>query len=132
VGEVAPDQAADWAAVMVNGFRMPMDGLHDLFIAAVSNLAFRNFAAWDGERMVAGASLLIQDGQGLLHSATTLPGYRNRGAHTGLLGARVRAAAEAGCAWVSAGTTSGANSFGNLRRLGMQIAYRRSSWVWRA
>ena len=72
-----------------------------------------------------------------LFGAATLATHRGRGAQSGLLAARLRAAAEAGVRWVSAETGAEAPgshnpSLHNIRRAGLVDVYERPNWLWRA
>jgi GNAT superfamily N-acetyltransferase len=132
IGEITPDQAREFATVQLQGFGMPLHGLVDVMTAAAAGPHFRNFAAWDGQTMVAVANLFISGDLASLNSGTTLPEYRNRGAQSGLIAARVQAAAEAGCTWVVSETGEGGPSMDNMGRVGMKMLYARRNWLWHA
>jgi ribosomal protein S18 acetylase RimI-like enzyme len=135
IAPVAEDQLAEWARVLFSGFGMPAD--YDVMALSVDPAVFRRFAAWDGDRIVAAASLVVDGDAAGMFGAATLPEHRGRGAQSGLLAARLRAAAEAGVRWVSAETgveTPGSRnpSLHNLRRAGLADLYERPNWLWRA
>ncbi|GAA2216049.1 hypothetical protein GCM10009850_115180 [Nonomuraea monospora] len=135
VGPVGLDEAPEWASVVLRGFGMS-ETVTEIMVAAVQHPDFRPFAAWDDDRMVAGANLFLHDKVGSLNTGATLPGYRNRGAQSALLAARAKEAANAGCRWLVAETnrpTLGQSnpSLNNMIRAGLQPLYTRSTWTWR-
>lgn len=132
VDEVTPEQADEWATVMLNTFGMPLEGLAEMTAAALTNPAVRSFAAWDGDRIVATGNLLVQGEVGSLHAGATLAQYRGRGAQSALIAARAKAAAAAGCQWVVSETGESGSSVNNMRRAGMQTLYTRQNWIWEA
>ncbi|MEU8359900.1 GNAT family N-acetyltransferase [Nonomuraea sp. NPDC048882] len=137
VGPVGPDDTREWASVVLRGFGMPEHGIDEMIAAAVTHPDFRPFAAWDDDRMVAGANLFLHGRAGSLNTGATLPGYRNRGAQSALLAARAKEAANAGCRWLVAETgqpeQGGSNSsLSNMLRAGLRPLYIRENWVWRS
>ena len=132
VDEVTPEQAEEWATVMLTGFGMPLEGLTEMVMATVTNPVFRGFAAWDGDRIVATGNLLIQDGVGCLHAGATAADHRGRGAQSALIAARAKAAADAGCEWVVSETGTSGSSLNNMLRTGLRTLYTRPNWIWEA
>jgi GNAT superfamily N-acetyltransferase len=136
VGPVAPEAASEWASVILRGFGMPEEGLAEMLAASVGHPAFRPFAVWDGDEMVAGANLFVHGEIGSLNAAATLPGHRNRGAQSALLAARAKEAENAGCRWLVAEAglpkEGSANpSLNNMIAAGMRTLYNRQNWIWR-
>lgn len=137
VEPVGFDDLRAWASVVLRGFGMPEQGMGEMIAAAAAHPDFRPFAAWDGDRMVAGANLFLHGKVGSLNTGATLPGYRNRGAQSALLAARAQEAVQAGCRWLVAETghpaEGGSNSsLNNMLRAGMRPLYTRENWVWRS
>ncbi|MBB6567744.1 GNAT family N-acetyltransferase [Kribbella sandramycini] len=137
IAEVEVERAELWASVMVRGFSMPAEQL----VPSVQNVAARPgwtmFAAFEGDRMVAAAGLLIRGGIAEMTGASTLPGYRRQGAQSALLAARIQKAAAGGASLLSAETTkteegSRSISLNNLLRAGFEIRYERLDWNWRS
>jgi hypothetical protein len=84
----------------------------------------------DGEP--AGAALLVVDDDlGYLANASTLPDFRNRGAQSALIAARIGDATTAGCELVSSQTEFGSASQRNLERAGLSVAYTKAVWRFR-
>ncbi|MFI6759304.1 hypothetical protein ACIBF5_09190 [Micromonospora sp. NPDC050417] len=136
VAPVTSTQAGQWASLMADVFGMP-----ELFAvastASVGLPAFRGYAAWDGDEMVAGANLFVHGEVASLNSDATLESHRGRGAQSALIAVRARAAADAGCRWLVAETgrpESGDSnpSLNNLIRLGLTPLYDRQDWIWQA
>jgi hypothetical protein len=136
IGPVPEDRFAQWARVLFAGFGMPPE-LDSMGVGADPELCHRFAAFDDGGDIVAAASVMIDGDTAGLFGAGTLPGHRRRGAQSGLIAARVRAAVEAGARWISAETgvetpEEPNSSLHNLRRAGLLDRYERPNWVWRA
>jgi GNAT superfamily N-acetyltransferase len=137
ITEVDTGRAARWASTLLRGFGMPEQGLTEMMAATVAQPDFRAYAAWDGDEMVAAATLFLHGEVGGISGASTLPTHRGRGAQSALLAIRARAAAEAGCRWLTAQTGRPAEgdhnpSLENMLRLGFRVTYDRRNWVWQA
>lgn len=134
VGVVEPAQLPEWAHVLLEGFGMT----HrlDAMFAGTDDDAFEHVAAWDGDRIVAAATLFLHGDTGAMFGAATLPTHRGRGAQSALLALRLQLAEKAGVSAVFAET--GAEGPGehnpslhNLRRAGFRDLYQRPNWIWR-
>lgn len=136
VGPVAPDEAAEWAAVMPPAMGMPLQGMQEMAAASVGRPGWHPFAVREGGAIIAVATLRVQRHLGSLFAGCTLPDARGRGAQSALIAARVRAARDAGCRFLvvetfdePAGTHN--SSYHNLVRAGFSQRYSRPNWVWR-
>lgn len=137
VGRVAPADIPDWSNVIFAGFGMPTDHLPALLVGAAESTQMQPFAVWDGDTMVAGASLVTHGDIGHLAGAATLPAFRGRGAQSALIAARIRAARYSGIRRLYAETGKpeqpGSNSsLNNMIRAGLQPLYERTNWRWTA
>lgn len=123
---------AEWGTVIVRGMGMP-DLLGQTLAAGASTDDVYAFGAFHDDQIVAGALLGVHGTTAGLGSAATLPRFRNRGAQTALIAARIAAARELGCEWVVAETDASASgqSHKNLTRAGLSVLYGRQNWVWR-
>lgn len=135
VRPVDPADFPRWASTTLRGFGMPTDGLADMMAAALTHPGFHPFAAWDGDEMVATANLFVHGSVGSLNSTATLDTHRNRGAQSALIAVRAKAAAIAGCRWLSAetgrpGVGEVNPSLNNLLRGGLRPLYDRENWAW--
>lgn len=135
VGPIEPHQASEWATVMMTtfGFTPP---LGDVAASCVGRPNWRQYAVWEGERIVAVGSIHIHDDCADMFGGATLPEARGRGAQSALLTARVRAARAAGCRWLVAETGAEGpgehnTSLRNMARAGFEPLYERITWLWR-
>jgi GNAT superfamily N-acetyltransferase len=138
VVDVVDDQhAQEWAAVLLTGFGMPLEGFQALFAASLAHPGITAYGAWDGDDLVAAATLFTHGDAAEFAGAATLPGHRGRGAQSALLARRIADATAAGCTVLSAETGKPAEgtrnpSLENLRRAGFEVLYDRVNWVWTA
>ena len=103
--------------------------------AAVGAPGFSHYLAFDGDKPVATGLLYVQGDSGWLGWGGTLSAYRRRGAHSALIAARVKRAAQLGAKWIVSETlapTPGrpSGSYRNQLRQGFEQAYQRPIWVW--
>lgn len=134
VGPVGVEDAERWATLLCDIFGMP-EHFDSIFVAGVASGDFRAFAAWDGDKMVAGANLFVYGEVASLNTGATRESHRRRGIQSALLAVRAEAAAAAGCRWLLSetgkpdeGTTN--VSLNNMIRSGFTPLYDRQSWVW--
>jgi hypothetical protein len=125
-----------WARTTLQGLGMPQDGLSEMFASSAHSPAFRPFAAWDGDQMVAAANLFVHGEVASLNAGATLASHRNRGAQSALIAARGKEAIKAGCRWLVAeagqpGPGEVNPSLRNLMRSGLRMQYLRTNWLWR-
>lgn len=87
------------------------------------------FVAYDRHEPVAAAALTLHDGLAYLSNAYTRPEYRNRGAQTDLIRARLHFARDAGADTAFSETYRFlSSSHANLERCGLREAYQRLIW----
>lgn len=99
IAEVADAHArAAFARVVRVSYDLPEAA--EPWLATVPERGWRCWIALDGDEAVGAAGLFAAEGTAYLGLAGTLPAHRGRGAQNALLAARVRAAAEHGCALV--------------------------------
>jgi GNAT superfamily N-acetyltransferase len=140
VAPLGAEHGEEFARVMGIGFGMPLDSALPGWFARVPRwreAGFTTYGAWDGEHLVACATLFVGGDIGTLSGAATLPSHRGRGAQGALMTRRINDAAAAGCAWITCETgaeTPGSPnpSLHNMRRIGLTELYERRNWVWRA
>jgi len=89
----------EWTRFTMREFGMPEDDFASLLGPCYGSANVKLFAAWDGDHMVAGASVFIWQDVAVLNSSSTSAGRRNRGAQSALIDIRARAAT-----WVGVGT----------------------------
>lgn len=140
VERLGAEHGEEFARVMGTGFGMPLDSALPGWFARVPRwreAGFTTYGAWDGDDLVATATLFVHGDIGTLSGAATLPSHRGRGAQGALMVHRINDAAAAGCAWITcetgAETPESPNpSLHNMRRMGLTELYERRNWVWRA
>ncbi|MGH3170928.1 MAG: hypothetical protein ACRDN0_34285 [Trebonia sp.] len=134
VGTVPPGQVDEAAAVLFAGMEFPafMSGL---VAGLYGRPGWHLFGVFEGDAVIAAGNLFVHETVALLFGGATLPAARGRGAQTALIAARIAAARELGCDWVTADTWPEAPgkhnpSLHNMLRAGMSVHYLRSSWTW--
>lgn len=109
------------------------DAARERFRATIGVPGFEHFVAFDGDTAVASARLFVHDRLAYLNDGGTLEDYRNRGAQSALIAARVNRAAELGCDYCCVYTLAFlSTSLGNLQRAGFVKLYSREVWEWNA
>jgi ribosomal protein S18 acetylase RimI-like enzyme len=88
----------------------------------------RRFLARLGERPVAAATLVVMDGIARLANSATLPEFRNRGAQTALIRARLQRLAAEGVEFVTSDARQDGSSLRNLSRAGFVISAQITQW----
>jgi hypothetical protein len=139
IGVLRPEHGDACARVMCVGFGMPLDSPLPAWFAQSPtwrDAGITTYGAWDGDELVAAATLLTFGGIASLCGAATVPSHRGRGAQGALMVRRIRDAAAAACTTVV--TETGAEtpeepnpSLHNMRRMGLTELYERRNWVWR-
>jgi GNAT superfamily N-acetyltransferase len=84
------------------------------------------FLAEINGQVAGGGVLTMHENIASLGGASTLPAFRNRGAQTALLRARLAFAAEHGCEVAMVTTLPGSTSHRNVERQGFRVVYTRS------
>lgn len=123
VAPVAAHERARALEITLTAFDERPPYLSGLLGAMMVHQRTRQFAAWDGDEMVAVGLVFTHGDAGVLKAGVTLPSHRGRGAQSALIAARIEAAREAGCRWVVSETSrpaAGAHhtSLSNMRRAG--------------
>jgi len=132
VRAIGPDQAADFARVVAEGYEMA-DWMQPLAANVVGRPGWSCYVAYDGEQPAGAGALFVRDGVGWLGYAATRPRYRGRGAQSAILAARIEDARQHGCSTVV--TETGAmeegrpsNSYRNIVRAGFREAGVRANY----
>jgi len=132
VRAIGPDQAADFARVVAEGYEMP-EWTQPLAANVVGRPGWSCYVAYDGKQPAGAGALFVHDGVGWLGYAATRPRYRGRGAQSAILAARIEDARQQGCSTVV--TETGAmeegrpsNSYRNIVRAGFREAGVRANY----
>lgn len=126
------DEADLWAETAAKGWATIDPNLAD-FMAAFGKIAARTehskpFIAEIDSEPVAAGGLIIFDEVCILAGASTVPGYRNRGAQNSLLSTRLDFARRHGCTMAMMCAAPGSQSQKNAQRHAFNIAYTRIKW----
>lgn len=129
VRQTEPHEAQAWAEAVARGFfpegeSSPM--MVDLFATSLASGAGAYFLAEIDGQIAGGGMLAMHDAVASLGGASTLPAFRNRGAQTALLRARLAFAAEQGCDIAMVTTLPGSTSQRNVERQGFRVVYTRT------
>ncbi len=133
VVEIGRERAHDYGRIVQVVFGLP-DRMSDWASAHVGRPGRRHFMAFEREKPVATAGLYVQGEWGELGYAAVLPEARGRGIQAALIAARVRAARESGCRWLSMETAEEtlekpSYSLRNARKMGFEVAYLRPNYL---
>ena len=136
VGPVTPGDASEWASVMLRVFEMPERHLAEMVAASAGRPGWHPYAVWQGEEIVATATMHVHGDAAQFFGGATMPSARRKGAQTALLAARAKAAQAAGCRWLVAETGAEQpgehnSSLHNMLRTGFDVLYERRNWIWR-
>ena len=90
--------------------------------------------AYDGDFPVATAGMFIDGEYAWLDFASTLPGFRGKGAQTALISRRLQDGYDAGCRYFTVETAEqkpgrDSPSFRNIGRAGFALAYLRPNYI---
>ena len=135
-------ELGDWVATIAAGFAAPdasgaggdhwlppAEALPAVFDAIWRAPGFARYLARIGGEIAGGASMRVDGEIAVLAGAATLPAFRRRGVQRALLGARLRAASDAGARLAVVTTQPGTISQANVQRQGFALLYARAVWV---
>jgi GNAT superfamily N-acetyltransferase len=132
VRQVEPSDVDTWAVTVSRGFgdeRAGEPGYPLISRATAGGEAVTCFATDVGGEAAGGGAMEIHGGLAGFMSTSVLPAYRNRGAQTALLRARLTAAFAAGCDVANVQTTPGGASQRNVQRLGFAVGYTKLTMI---
>ncbi|WP_034385855.1 GNAT family N-acetyltransferase [Deinococcus sp. YIM 77859] len=115
----ASPEADAWAALSARGFGPGTERMMRLVAHAPGT---HLLTALVDAQPVAAAALSVQEGVAALYGTSTLPEFRERGAQTALLAARLHLAKERGAHFASVFVAPGSGSERNVRRAGFGLA----------
>jgi hypothetical protein len=131
---------ATWMDLVVQGFAHPDgspqssqvfddDTLRQVFHDFAASAGFTRYLARVHGTNAGGAGLRLSGGIAQFCGASTLPAFRRRGVQAGLLGCRLRDAADAACDVAVVTTQPGSKSNHNAQRQGFALLYSRAVLV---
>ncbi len=133
VKQIGKEYSQEFANVITTAFGMP-PVIKGLFRSIAGLKEMEHFMAFDKDVPVASGSLYINDDTAWFGLAGTIASHRNRGAQSALIAARINAAHEAGCKWITVETAEDKPekrnpSFWNMIKHGFRIMYKRPNYV---
>lgn len=128
VNVAPPEQPGAWVYTVAGGFgddTSQPETSPGLLLArsAMMRPNVTGFLATIDDEPVGAGAMAIGGGVAILFSASTRPAFRRRGVQSALIGARLAAAAAAGCDLVVVQAAPGSDSQRNLHRHGFRVAY---------
>jgi GNAT superfamily N-acetyltransferase len=135
IREVSASDRDQVASVLAGGFRMPME-TGQIVAQTIGKPEWRWFLGFDGEEAVSVGALFVFERAGWLGYGATLPSHRGRGGQSAIIAARLAAAAEAGCDYVTSETWEDTaeepvSSYRNMIRNGFELLYVRPNFEYR-
>lgn len=103
IARATPDDKEAIAQVSVAGFNSTIERGR-IIADSIDRPDWRWYIAWDGDKPVGAGGLYVREGIGWLGYGSTIPDARKRGAQSAIIAARVAAAREMGCDWVTSET----------------------------
>lgn len=131
--QIGPEHAAAFAAIVADAFDFGVD--FQAAIAALINAAnWHVYMSFDGDTPTGTGALFMRDGIAYLDFGATHPDFRKRGAQSGILSMRIRAALEAGCTSIVTMTGEAVpgdeqHSYRNIQKAGFEESYLRENWI---
>ncbi|WP_214829356.1 GNAT family N-acetyltransferase [Exiguobacterium algae] len=129
VEEVQSETVDEWARAIAAGFAESGTVLQETIDTAKGFYALHENKAYlvrEGDAVVAGGILAIQDKMGELFLTSTVPAYRQKGYQTQLILERIAQAKAAGCETVTVTTKVDSASGRNMERLGFRPYYQKA------
>lgn len=133
VREVGRESAPEFGEILERSFEWP-DGSGRWISQLVGEPGWKHYLAFDGEKPVATAAMLVWGQWAWLDFASTLATHRGRGAQSTLITRRLSDAAELGCRHLVVETAQEptekpAPSYRNIRSFGFEEAYLRTNYL---
>jgi hypothetical protein len=134
VVEIGPADAATYLAVVAPALGVPAPVAPGI-VSTLGAPGWHFYLVYDGEQQpIAGAAMFVLERGAWFGVCGTTAAARNRGAQTALLRRRAHDARRLGCTWITANTVPDLPdqpnpSYRNMRRLGMDVAYSRSKYL---
>lgn len=132
--EVTKEDAKTFVSIVTEGFQWPEE-VSDILIALIGRKSWYHVMAWEEEEPISTASFYWNNDYAWFCFASTLPGYRAKGAQTALISHLIDTATHAGCkhffvetADEKAGCPS--PSARNLMRMGFREIYKRPNYIY--
>jgi GNAT superfamily N-acetyltransferase len=133
IAEVGPVHAPDFGRIVQTVFGLP-ERMADWAAGLVGRTGRRQFMAFEGDKPVGVAALFCESEWAEFGYAAVLPEARGLGIQAALIAARIKAARESGCRWISMETAEEtlekpSYSLRNARKMGFEVLYLRPNYL---
>jgi GNAT superfamily N-acetyltransferase len=133
VKQVGKQYADTYGEILTRIFDFPRE-LACTMTSVMEAENWKHFMAFDGEKPVTTGSVYSGSDTAWIGFAATEPTHRGRGGQAAVLAARINAAREHGCKWISVETAEetaehDAPSYRNMLRYGFRLLYKRPNYV---
>jgi len=127
------EHAANFAMIVGDAFDFGVE-FQPAIAALVNDPNWHVYMSFDGDAPAGTGALYMHDGVAYLDFGATHPDFRRRGAQTGVLNTRIRAALDAGCTSIVTMTGEAVpgdeqHSYRNIQKAGFEESYLRENWI---
>jgi GNAT superfamily N-acetyltransferase len=131
--EIGSEHAEAFGKIIQSVFGLP-ESLSAWAASLVGNPKRRHFMAFDRDKPIATGAMYIEGAWAEFGYAAVVPEARGRNLQSALIAARIRAARESGCRWLSMETAEETlerpgYSFRNARKMGFEVVYLRPNYL---
>jgi GNAT superfamily N-acetyltransferase len=133
IRRVGQEHAAAFAEIVGNAFDFGV-GFQPVIAAVVKDPNWHVYMSFDGDTPAGTGALYMRENMAYLDFGATHPDFRRRGAQTGVLNTRIRAALDAGCTTIVTMTGEAVpgdeqHSYRNIQKAGFDESYLRENWI---
>ena len=133
IEEIGREHALEFGKIVQQVFELP-ERLSAWADSMVGRPRRRHFMAFDGDKPIATASIYIEKEWASFGYAAVIPQARGRGVQAALIAARIKAARESGCKWLSIDANEEtlekpSYSLRNAKKMGFEVAYMRPNYL---
>jgi len=133
IRQVGPEHASEFASIVGSAFDFDAD-FQPAIAALINAPNWHVYMSFDGDTPAGTGAFYMRDSMAYLDFGATHPDFRRRGAQSGILSTRIRAALDAGCTTIVTMTGEAVpgdeqHSYRNIRRAGFEEAYLRENWI---
>ena len=133
IKEIGREHADAFGRIIQSVFGLP-ERMSDWASALVGRPGRRQFMAFDRDKPIGTGAIYVEGEWASFGYAAVIPEARGAGVQAALIAARIRAARESGCRWLSMETAEEtlekpSYSLRNAQRMGFEVAYLRPNYV---
>ncbi len=136
IREIGPEHAGDFGRIVQSVSELP-ERMAGWMSCLVGRPGRRQFMAFDREKPIGTGAIYCEGEWASFGFAAVIPEARGAGVQAALIAARVRAARESGCKWLSMETAEEtlekpSYSLRNAKKMGFEVAYLRPNYLGRS